>query len=1786
MERSLRYDKNRKRIFKGTSAEITAEHTRGVIPGRIYLNSDSGVVMIQKKSGELKILETGNRERNPDALTEPAITGQFTIPPTETTVLTGSGSIQTFVTPNTVITYFWLIGLDVVHVGQTFNTPPMAIVGDTIVVECFTMDDFGNVSNSTFVTLTCGTPLVVRPFRTDFRATGDLCEEGTFYVDPGTDQFGNRRTAIVHSNDLVQISGTLTFDVTTWMNYTVTCDDQYVGQDSNNLCELNVNGIAVNDEHLHLVINAAQVPPDVTSLGIGLGCPVALGEQGTFTVGGATDENGDTITYSVSVSSDAIVLSGQLTGLTDGANVAYQATSDQARALEAFTITIEAEDSTHRSSTKTFNCMLGQSSAAPIVTGLSISLSCPVVIGSDPGTFTVGGATDPEGSAITYDIASSSAYLVLSNNTDVVEGGTVNYTVTDDNAADGENFTITVVAKDDLGVTTSKVFNCAFAANQVPVIAGLNISLVCPVMIGSGPNTFTVGGATDPEGTDITYDVTSNSANFVLSNNIGVVEGGTVTYTPSGDPADNNENFVITVVAKDGDGVTNSKTFNCSLLLGPAAPNTTNVALTGLSCPLETNSSGSFTVGGAVDINGDTVTYDVTVDTAYIVLSNNTDVVEGGTVNWVTTEDPTKGGISFNFTVVAKDPGGLTSTKVIPCSLVTDPSIILNIADLTHNFPATVPETTVGNYSIEGVEATVNGTIYYADYIITTVHGIARTDGTGVPIATTHAQAYSYTYGAFGLSPAIVTVKAVMGTLETITTDINSIITEVVGGPDAGNITLTIPNPVDLCDTGNFVITGATHQTQGEVLTYGIVISPLAITFTPNSNITDGATNSFTVSCNPAMQGNASITVTVTDESGLTDSKVFLETINPGGPQGVMDVHMLGGQFLTPPGNFVVGTAYNYKALGLTDPAGGDIRYTVQSQSGGATWFMPNNQLNDAQGDVTAQTSGVSTVIVRGTSTVSGLYVDGSLSNNFGNPSPPSVGSVNLTTPNPMYAGNTYNWQLSGGSDPAGGNLSVTVVTTNASLWQVSQQIMNASGTCNRASPGGDSVTFRFTSSVTGLSADRTFNRTWFAVNQAPVASNLQLVINNGITPIYINHNYNFTLSGATDSDGDIMTYTVYGTPHGGANYSITDNTEPGGGNVSCPNTGQQSVTIKVTDPDGDYDTKTFYPVWSDPPNQGPTMVSNSQTHNYINTTIIIGATVNIKINSGMASDPDDDANDLRYSISQQNGNTTISPNTNIAPGQNVSVTLTNDVRLHQMTDDWRITVTDPGGLQDSGWVTVTWLLDPEPVPSPNSASYINTMQHNFPATSAINEGHSCKCWGSEIVYRGQTFYPTYKVYSYHNVSETNTSGSSSEQQLVHNQNFGYTYGNSGTADVTIRPFFSNNLQSLNSRLVETNVGFPTMQGQVTISRASNIYAQYNGKPMMLSWNGPGTGVENEWTCRPVMDTTNGNGGMPQSLWIRNDYPNTLTLNKNTNKHYEFACIMMGPQYQDQHNSEVYMGSNVYGTSPRVTWLLGSNDNTTALADPAFKAVRIIVKTGNTSSILYQTPDLIVSTGNKPLIDEHYVRLQNLPANNTFINIELQYKDDLDNNWVRSGGLIKCLSKPFRGNKFSDYVESATRQPNDIRNTFKFTHDLGIHNSFLVHYDGFNFRSYLPYTQGDFPQGSITIQANDGTGPHHVQDSFPGPQAIPTLNAYIGLALQVRVGIPGNDERGIVFIDYSEISLTSNGSFSVPGEDAARDSHDWINVDTNISTPGTYQCGFTITDGNYGREYLFNIHLS
>ena len=362
----------------------------------------------------------------------------------------------------------------------------------------------------------------------------------------------------------------------------------------------------------------------------------------------ATDPDGDTLTYSVSVppSNGTLVLDPATGAFTYTPNAGFLG-------VDNFAVLV----SDGKGGTAISNVQIGVPVSAPITSDLTLNTNANVPVAGQIQ------ATDPQGETLTYTLTTPPP-----NGTVVLDPATGAFTYTPNAGFVGtDTFVVTVTNTSGIPVTSTVSVN---VDNQPPVAQNLTVDTVQNTPVGGQIP------ATDPDGNPLTYTV-------ILTPALGTVivnPDGTFTYTPNAGVVGTDS---FTVLVSDGLGGTATSVVTVNIIDQP--PVTQDVQI---STPANVPINGVVT---ATDPDGDPLTFSLNS-----VPANGTVVVNpDGTFTYT----PNPGYIGpDSFTVLVNDGKGGTALSTVSVN-------VFNLPPVATGTTVTTPQNTPVNGAVTATDS-------------------------------------------------------------------------------------------------------------------------------------------------------------------------------------------------------------------------------------------------------------------------------------------------------------------------------------------------------------------------------------------------------------------------------------------------------------------------------------------------------------------------------------------------------------------------------------------------------------------------------------------------------------------------------------------------------------------------------------------------------------------------------------------------------------------------------------------------------------------------------------------------------------------------------------------------------------------------------------------------------------------------------------------------------------------------------------------------------------------------
>jgi hypothetical protein len=630
---------------------------------------------------------------------------------------------------------------------------------------------------------------------------------------------GTDADGIIASNVWSRVSGPTTFTLGSANSATTTLSNLVQGTYVFRLTVTDNSGATATDD-VTVRVNAAPQPPVANA---GSNITLTLPVNSTTLIGSGSDPDGTIASYSW----NRVI--GPATFTLGSANAATTTLSNLVQGTYTFRLTVTDNSGVTVTDDVTITVNAAPNQAPIANAGSNITLTLP----ADTTTLT-GSGSDPDGTIAsfvwsrvsgpaTFTFGSANAVTTILSN--LVQGAYIfRLTVTDNSGT---------AATDDVTVTVNAAPNLPPTAD-----AGNNIVLTLPT------NSATLtGSGSDADGTIAGYawsrvsgptTFTFGSANAATTTLSNLVQG---TYT-----------FRLTVTDNSGTIATDDVivTVNSAPNQAPTANAGNNIVLT-----LPTNSA--TLTGSGADVDGTIASYAwsrVSGSTAFTLVSANAattalnNLVQG----------------TYTFRLTVTDNSSATATDDMTVIVNAAPvSNLAPIANAGSNIVLTLPASSA---TLTGSGTDADGTIFV--YAWSRVSGPATfTFGSANAATTTLNNLVQGTY-VFRLT---VTDNSGATASDDITVTVNATPNQAPTANAGNNITLTLP-------TNSTTLTGNGTDADGTITSYSWsrVSGPTTFTLANATAATTGLSN--------LVQGTYTFRLTVTDNSGATDSDNMTVTVN------------------------------------------------------------------------------------------------------------------------------------------------------------------------------------------------------------------------------------------------------------------------------------------------------------------------------------------------------------------------------------------------------------------------------------------------------------------------------------------------------------------------------------------------------------------------------------------------------------------------------------------------------------------------------------------------------------------------------------------------------------------------------------------------------------------------------------------------------------------------------------------------------------------------------------------
>ncbi|MGK4303429.1 putative Ig domain-containing protein [Shewanella xiamenensis] len=796
----------------------------------------------------------------------------------------------------------------------------------------------------------------------------------------------------------------------------------------------------------------------------------------------------------------------------DGLTIDQSFTIVVANVNDAPTITSSAQTSATQDAAYSYTLVATDSDVGDSVTLSAVTLpswlsfnAANGVLSGTPTNANVGShavvlrATDVDGLT-----AEQSFTIVVANVNDAPTISSTALTSATQDAA----YSYTVVATDsDVGDSVT--------LSAVTLPSWLSFNAATGVLSGTPTNANVGSHAVVLRATDVDGLTAEQSFSIVVAN---VNDAPTISSTAL-TSATQDAAYSYTVVATDSD-VGDSVTLSAVTLPSWLSFNAATGVLSGT--PTNANVGSHAVVLRATDVDGLTAEQSFTI----VVANVNDAPTISSTALTSATQDA-----AYSYTVVATDSDVGDSVTL---SAVTLPSW-LSFNAATGVLSGTPTNANVGSHAVVLRATDVDGLTAEQSFsiVVANVNDAPTISSTALTSATQDA-AYSYTVVATDSDvgdsvtlsavtlPSWLSFNAATGVLSGTPTNANvgshAVVlraTDVDGLTAEQSFSIVVANVNDAPTISSTALTSATQDAAysytvvatdsdvGDSVTLSAVTLPSWLSFNAATGVLSGTPTNANV-------GSHAVVLRATDVDGLTAEQSFSIVV-----ANVNDAPTISSTALT---SATQDAAYSYTLVATDSDVGDSLTLSAVTLP---SWLSFNAATGVLSGTPTNANVGSHAVVLRATD-VDGLTIDQSFSIVVANVNDaPTISSTALTSATQDAA---YSYTLVATDSDVGDSLTLSAVTLPSWLsFNAATGVL--SGTPTNANVGSHAVVLRATD-VDGLTADQSFTIAVTNVNDAPVASNQSVTLEEDSSVM-------ITLAGE-DADNDPLTYEISAQPASG----------------------------------------------------------------------------------------------------------------------------------------------------------------------------------------------------------------------------------------------------------------------------------------------------------------------------------------------------------------------------------------------------------------------------------------------------------------------------------------------------------------------------------------------------------------------------------------------------------------------------------------------------------------------------
>lgn len=390
--------------------------------------------------------------------------------------------------------------------------------------------------------------------------------------------------------------------------------------------------------------------PNLSGLTTNLHAYMYPGESQSIYLTGGVDSDDHEVTYSLETDYPGVLQFSKAVGIKDNEKFTFTASSAAIRG-NTYTYRVIGTDVSQASVSVTRNVKINRKiTASQIVLDADKFVKC-----TEPSTeyiVTLNPATDADGHTLNYRVTSSDEHCTVES----MSANQISLTSpSEDTVARGGSYKLRVVADDGYETVGTDV---TINQNRVPDVS--NFKLVTVKYLTAGiANKATVTGVTDPDNTKVTFTVQSSLNSITFPENNGQLVPDLpfeIIVDPEAVPG---QTFTLTFTFKDEDGGINTATYDGQI---NAAPEVTNLVIDGLPQYVIPGNTYPIRLHGAVDPNGEGITYTMQNPVTGVSFSKTSGIAENEEISLIIAPDVTRGDTLF-FTVAAVDPSNASTGK-------------------------------------------------------------------------------------------------------------------------------------------------------------------------------------------------------------------------------------------------------------------------------------------------------------------------------------------------------------------------------------------------------------------------------------------------------------------------------------------------------------------------------------------------------------------------------------------------------------------------------------------------------------------------------------------------------------------------------------------------------------------------------------------------------------------------------------------------------------------------------------------------------------------------------------------------------------------------------------------------------------------------------------------------------------------------------------------------------------------------------------------------------------------